>query len=156
MTQVRIFAELEHDFELPAYETLNASGMDVRANERVVIVPGQTTVVKTGLFVEIPEGFEIQVRPRSGMSLKTGIRIANAPGTIDADYRGEIGIICHNTSTHEFVVELGDRIAQLVLQQVPKIEWVRVNAKEELSNTERGVGGYGSTGRSFIGITKEN
>ena len=145
---VQIYSEsLNHEYGLPQYETAGAAGMDVRANERVVIGPNETKLVKTGLYVAVPPMYEIQVRPRSGLSLKTPLRIANAPGTVDCDYRGEVGIIVHNThQTDEFVVEIGERIAQLVLQQVPQIKWEVVQSKEELGSTVRGEGGFGSSG----------
>lgn len=146
--KVKVFSELNHTHGLPAYETLNASGMDVRANERVLLGPKETRAIKTGLFVEIPEGYEIQVRPRSGLSLKTELRVSNAPGTIDADYRGEIGVILQNTSgSNQSVIACGERIAQLVLQKVPSLEWEPVQSKDDLERTVRGEGGYGSTGK---------
>ncbi len=149
---------------LPKYETSGASGMDVRANlvdgVPLNIHPAQTVLIPTGLFLEIPEGYEIQVRPRSGLSLKTKLRIANSPGTIDSCYRGELCIIMNNTETEldyenrcvfDFVspdrgitINDGDRIAQIVLCEVPKIEWEEV---DQLSNTDRGTGGFGSTGK---------
>ena len=146
---VSIFCEqLHHQFGLPKYESSGAAGMDIRANEDVVIPPGETTLIKTGLFVAIPIGYEIQIRPRSGLSLKSSFRVANAPGTVDSDYRGEVCIIGQNLSKSEsFLVQTGDRIAQMVLQQVPVINWVPVSTKIELPNTERGAGGFGSSGK---------
>ena len=131
---------------LPFYATKGSAGMDVYSNEELELEPLSTTVVKTGLFVKIPEGYEIQVRPRSGLSAKSKLRIANSPGTIDSDYLGEIGIIVDNTSqTFSYTVKKGERIAQLVLKKVEQIEWEEV---EEFSETtERNVGGYGSTGK---------
>lgn len=134
----------------PSYSTPGDAGMDVRANfeapqdDFVIIQPGETELIKTGLFVELPEGFELQVRSRSGLSLKEGLIVLNSPGTIDSNYRGEIGVILHNISKEPKKVCLGDRIAQLVLNQVPTINWINV---EELGNTERGEGGFGSTGK---------
>lgn len=144
---VRIWTEFKHNYGLPQYETLGASGLDVRANESVVISPNTTKLVPTGIFVDIPEGYEIQVRPRSGLSLKTFLRIGNSPGTIDHSYKGEIGIIAHNTSNEDSIsINLGDRIAQLVLQKVPYLTWIPLNSKDELTPSERGDKGFGHTG----------
>lgn len=143
---VQIYPDnLKHDFGLPKYETMGSSGMDVRANEDVVIAPKETKLVGTGLYMAIPDGFEIQVRPRSGMSFKTKLRIPNAPGTIDSDYRKELCIIVENTGNDLLSFPIGERISQIVLQEVPKIVWEVVGSKEELGNTERS-GGFGSTG----------
>ena len=132
--------------DLPFYATKGSAGMDVYSNEEIELEPLSTTIVKTGLFVKIPEGYEIQVRPRSGLSAKSKLRIANSPGTIDSDYLGEIGIIMDNTSqTFSYTVKKGERIAQLVLKKVEQIEWEEV---EEFSETtERNTGGFGSTGK---------
>ena len=132
--------------DLPFYATKGSAGMDVYSNEELELEPLSTTIVKTGLFVKIPEGYEIQVRPRSGLSAKSKLRIANSPGTIDSDYLGEIGIIVDNTSqTFSYIVKKGERIAQLVLKKVEQIEWEEV---EEFSETtERNTGGFGSTGK---------
>ena len=132
--------------DLPFYATKGSAGMDVYSNEDLELEPLSTTIVKTGLFVKIPEGYEIQVRPRSGLSAKSSLRIANSPGTIDSDYLGEIGIIVDNTSqTFSYTVKKGERIAQLVLKKVEQIEWEEV---EEFSETtERNTGGFGSTGK---------
>lgn len=143
---VQIYTEFNHPHGLPQYETLGASGMDVRANQPVTIRPGETTIIPTGMFVAIPEGFEIQVRPRSGQSRKTKLRIPNAPGTVDSDYRGEMGIIAENIGASEIKIGLGDRVAQIVLQRVPQIEWSEVALQSQLSRTVRGEGGFGSTG----------
>ena len=131
---------------LPFYTTKGSAGMDVYSNEELELEPLSTTIVKTGLFVKIPEGYEIQVRPRSGLSAKSSLRIANSPGTIDSDYLGEIGIIVDNTSqTFSYTVKKGERIAQLVLKKVEQIEWEEV---EEFSETtERNTRGFGSTGK---------
>ena len=146
---VKIYTEFKHEFGLPAYETLHAAGMDVRANEKVRIEPKQTILIPTGIFMAIPFGFEIQVRPRSGLSLKTKFRIPNAPGTIDADYRGELCVIAENIhGTVEMNLDLGERIGQIVLAPVPQIVWVPVNSREELGDTARGTGGFGSTGKA--------
>lgn len=130
---------------LPAYETRSSAGMDVRANisEAIVLKSMSRTLIPTGLFLEIPHGYECQVRPRSGLALKRGVSVLNTPGTIDADYRGEVGVILFNMSDEEFTVENGERIAQLVFAPVLQVEW---DESESLSETERGVGGFGSTG----------
>ena len=130
---------------LPEYALVGDSGMDLRSGEDDVIVikPGGRTLIKTGLFVQLPDGYEFQIRPKSGMAMKYGITVLNTPGTIDANYRGEIGVILHNASDKDYFVFSGDKIAQMVLQQVPKVEWEEV---EELSETNRGDGGYGHTG----------
>lgn len=130
---------------LPHYETEASAGMDLRANiaEAVTLKPLERTIVKTGLFIELPIGFEAQVRPRSGLAAKNGITVLNAPGTIDADYRGEIGVILVNLSPNDFTVQNGDRIAQLVIAKHERAEW---SETEILSDTERGEGGFGSTG----------
>ncbi len=133
-------------FDLPRYESALAAGLDVRANivEAVTIGPLGRAMVPTGLYVEIPEGYEIQVRPRSGMAAKHGLTVLNSPGTIDADYRGEIKIILANISPDSFVLNPGERIAQLVLARHERAEWEKC---DELSETERGAGGFGHTGR---------
>ena len=130
---------------LPHYETIASAGMDLRANinEPIILKPLERTIVKTGLFIELPIGKEAQVRPRSGLAAKKGITVLNAPGTIDADYRGEIGVILVNLSNEDFTIENGERIAQLVIAKHERAEWQEVN---ELSITERGEGGFGSTG----------
>ena len=131
---------------LPKYETDASAGLDIRAHldEPFTLQPGERTLVKTGLFMEIPVGYEAQVRPRSGLALKKGITVLNSPGTIDADYRGEVGVILVNLSKNPFVIEDGDRIAQLVFAKVEQASWINT---EELSSTERGEGGFGSTGK---------
>lgn len=132
---------------LPKYETIGSAGMDVRAmcSEPITIPAGQCRIIPTGLHVEIPEGYEIQVRSRSGLAAKKQIFVLNSPGTIDSDYRNGIGVILMNASNSSFVVENGDRIAQLVLNQVPQINWISVNTLDDLSSTNRGMGGFGST-----------
>lgn len=131
---------------LPDYATSGSSGVDIRAylEHPITIKPSERILVPTGLFVEIPEGYEIQIRPRSGLAIKQGITCLNTPGTIDADYRGEIKVILINLSAEEHTIQSGDRIAQMVLQKVERIEWV---AADTLDETERGAGGFGSTGR---------
>jgi dUTP pyrophosphatase len=130
---------------LPHYETLASAGMDLRANitEAITLQPLERTIVKTGLFIELPIGFEAQVRPRSGLAAKKGITVLNTPGTVDADYRGEIGVILVNLSNEAFVIENGERIAQLVIAKHERAEW---NEVDQLSDTSRGTGGFGSTG----------
>lgn len=132
-------------FELPAYETIASAGMDLRASisETITLKPLERTIVKTGLFIELPVGVEAQVRPRSGLAAKKGITVLNAPGTIDADYRGEIGVILVNLSNEPFAIENGERIAQLVIAKHERAAWQEVDA---LSETTRGAGGFGSTG----------
>jgi len=132
--------------ELPAYATLGSSGMDIRAfiSEPLVLQPSERVLVPTGLFVEIPLGYEIQIRPRSGLAIKQGITCLNTPGTIDADYRGEIKVILINLSTEPQTINPADRIAQMVVQKVEQVQWVPVN---ELSDSDRGSGGFGSTGK---------
>lgn len=130
---------------LPGYSTPNAAGMDLRANldQPVTLKPMDRKLIPTGLYMELPEGFEAQIRPRSGLALKKGISVLNTPGTIDADYRGEVGIILVNLSGEEFIVEHGERICQMVINRVETIQWNRV---ESLEQSERGAGGFGHTG----------
>ena len=130
---------------LPAYATILSAGMDLRANltEPIVLKPLQRCLVPTGLFMALPEGYEAQVRPRSGLALKRGITVLNSPGTIDADYRGEVGVILVNLSADEFVIEDGERIAQMVIARHEQVEWELV---EVLDDTQRGAGGFGHTG----------
>lgn len=130
----------------PVYAQDGDAGMDICAGEAICVYPGETKVIKTGLYVAIPRGYELQVRPRSGMSAKTNIRIANTPGTIDSNYRGEIGVIVDNTGNDEYNITVGDRIAQLVLNKVPTLRWQPVENIEALGTTNRGAGGFGSTG----------
>ena len=141
--QIKIINKSKHP--LPNYETNASAGMDLRANltESITLKPLERAIVKTGLFIELPIGYEAQVRPRSGLAAKNGITVLNAPGTIDADYRGEIGVILVNLSNETFVIQNGERIAQLVIAKHERAEWVAVN---ELSETSRGAGGFGSTG----------
>ncbi len=130
---------------LPHYETLASAGMDLRANldNPIVLKPLERAIIPTGIYMELPIGYEAQVRPRSGLAAKKGITVLNAPGTIDADYRGEVGVILANMSSDEFVVENGERIAQMVIAKHERAEWVEVAS---LSDTDRGAGGFGSTG----------
>ena len=130
---------------LPNYETLASAGMDLRAHisESIVLNPLERAIVKTGLFIELPVGYEAQVRPRSGLAAKKGVTVLNSPGTIDADYRGEIGVILVNLSNEAFTVENGERIAQLIIAKHERAEWEEVDM---LTDTVRGAGGFGSTG----------
>jgi len=130
---------------IPNYETEASAGMDLRASIEtpIVLQPLERAIIKTGLFIELPIGYEAQVRPRSGLAAKKGITVLNAPGTIDADYRGEVGVILINLTNEAFTVENGERIAQLVIAKHERAEWIEV---EVLSETERGEGGFGSTG----------
>jgi len=140
---IRIINTSRHS--LPHYETAASAGMDLRAHilEPVILKPLERGIIKTGLFIELPMGYEAQVRPRSGLAAKKGITVLNAPGTIDADYRGEIGVILVNLSNETFTIEDGERVAQLVIAKHERAEWVEV---ETLSETKRGEGGFGSTG----------
>lgn len=140
---IQIINKSQH--ALPHYETAASAGMDLRANltESITLQPLERTIIKTGLFIELPIGYEAQVRPRSGLAAKKGITVLNAPGTIDADYRGEIGVILVNLSNESFTIENGERIAQLVIAKHERAEWIEVS---ELSETTRGEGGFGSTG----------
>lgn len=133
-------------FALPEYQTPQSAGLDIRADvdEPVTLGPLERAMIPTGLFVELPEGYEMQIRPRSGLAAKHGVTVLNSPGTIDADYRGEIKIILVNLSGEPFTVEAGERIAQMVVARCEQIEWRPVG---ELGATERGAGGFGSTGR---------
>lgn len=137
--------KLRDDAILPVYQTAGAAGADLHAclDEAVVLRPLERKVIPTGLAMSIPEGFEVQIRARSGMSIKHGITMVNGIGTIDADYRGELGILLINVSQEDFVIEPGMRVAQMVLARYEKVEWDQVN---ELDSTERGTGGYGSSG----------
>ena len=129
----------------PSYETEFSAGMDIRAfiENKIILEPGERKLVSTGLYLELPVGYEAQVRSRSGLALKKGISVLNSPGTIDSDYRGEIGIILINHSSENFVIENGDRVAQLVIAKHEKIVW---HSTHEINNSERGSGGFGSTG----------
>lgn len=141
--QIKIINKSQH--QLPNYETIASAGMDLRANlsEPITLKSLERKIVKTGLFIELPMGYEAQVRPRSGLAAKKGITVLNSPGTVDADYRGEIGVILVNLSHEDFVIENGERIAQLIIAKHERAEWISV---EELSETSRGEGGFGSTG----------
>lgn len=146
LTSIQIKIINQSNNALPEYATLGSSGMDIRASleESMVLEPSARALVPTGLFVEIPLGYEIQIRPRSGLAIKQGITCLNTPGTIDADYRGEIKVILINLSSEQQILQPGDRIAQMVLQKVEQIQWVPTT---ELASSDRGAGGFGSTGK---------
>lgn len=141
--QVRIINRSRH--ELPRYETPLSAGMDLRAHldEPLTLMPMERKLVPTGLFMALPEGYEAQVRPRSGLAIKRGVTVLNSPGTIDADYRGEVCVILVNLSTEPFVITDGERIAQMVIARCEQVDWEPVEALDE---TERGAGGFGHTG----------
>lgn len=144
LIKVRIINNSHHP--LPQYSTPDSAGMDVRAylpNGAITLRPLQRALISTGLHIQLPQGYECQIRPRSGLALKHGITIVNAPGTIDADYRGEIGVILMNTGDSDFVVNDGERICQMVIKQYTKVEWQSVDI---LDNSSRGEGGFGHTG----------
>ena len=140
---VKIINKSKH--QTPSYETKASAGMDLRANliELVTLKPLERAIIKTGLYIALPMGYEAQIRPRSGLAAKHGITVLNAPGTIDADYRGEIGVILVNLSNDEFTIKDGDRVAQMVIARFEHTKWEEVNV---LSETSRGDGGFGSTG----------
>lgn len=142
--KVKIVNRSKH--QLPSYSTSLSAGMDLRANldKEVILKPLERKLISTGLFIELPEGYEAQIRPRSGLALKHGISVLNTPGTIDADYRGEIGIILVNLSDSEFVIKDGERICQMVIERHAHISWEEVDVLED---TKRGAGGFGHTGR---------
>ena len=138
---------INNDISTPSYETSSSAGLDLRAylpEGNIKLSPKETKLIGTGLYFEIPEGFEVQIRPRSGLALKDGVSVLNSPGTIDADYRGEIGVILVNLSNDIFTINNGDRVAQMVIAKHERAEW---NEVINLSETSRGEGGFGSTGR---------
>ena len=141
--KVKIINKSHH--QLPSYETLGSSGMDVRAflSQPITLQPLERALVPTGLYVQIPQGYECQIRPRSGLAIKRGITILNTPGTVDSDYRGEVGIIVINLSNEPFVINDGERICQMVIAPYQRIEWMQV---DQLDETTRGDGGFGHTG----------
>ncbi len=141
--KIKIVNKSKH--QLPEYETILSAGMDIRANidEPITLKPLERALIKTGLFIELPEAYEAQIRPRSGLAYKNGISIVNSPGTIDADYRGEIGVILVNLSNDDFIVNDGERICQMIISKHEKAEWEEV---EILNKTDRGSGGFGHTG----------
>ena len=136
----------ESPYDLPSFATANSAGVDLRANSAspITLGPLERTIIGTGLKMALPEGFEAQVRPRSGLAAKHGLSVLNAPGTIDADYRGEIGVILVNLSNEPFTIQPGERIAQLVIAKYEQVRW---NLQDTLDTTERGAGGFGSTGK---------
>ena len=142
--EVKIINKSHH--QLPAYETIQSAGMDLRANleESITLQPMQRCLVPTGLFMALPAGYEAQVRPRSGLAIKKGITVLNAPGTIDADYRGEVCVVLINLSNEPFVINDGERIAQMVIAKYEQVNWSEVDVLDE---TERGAGGFGHTGK---------
>lgn len=142
--KIRVINRSKH--ELPAYSTDSSAGMDIRANidNEIVLKPQDRVLVKTGLFLEMPAGYEAQMRPRSGLAINKGVTILNSPGTIDADYRGEVCIILINFSNENFVIKDGERICQMVIAKHEKAEWIKVDS---LLETERGAGGFGHTGK---------
>lgn len=142
--KVKIINRSNHP--LPSYSTSDSAGMDVRAflpEGDITLVPGERTLIPTGLYMQLPSGYECQIRPRSGLALRHGITILNAPGTIDADYRGEVGIIVFNAGSKPFVITDGERVAQMVIKEYVKASWESV---DEIDDTERGAGGFGHTG----------
>ena len=143
MIPIKIINKSEH--ELPSYQTTASAGMDLRANneDSIMLKPLERAIIPTGIYIELPVGYEAQIRPRSGLAAKKGISLVNSPGTIDADYRGEIGVILVNLSNESFTVEKGERIAQMVIAKHEQAQWVLV---DELGESERGAGGFGSTG----------
>ncbi len=142
IVNIKIIAE--EDYLVPSYETVGASGADLKSKEDGILNPGERRLIKTGVFVELPAGYEAQVRPRSGLALKYGITMLNSPGTIDSDYRGEIGVIMINHGSEPFVYKKGDRIAQLVISQYSRAEF---KITSSLTETIRGAGGFGHTGK---------
>lgn len=144
MLQVKVINKSKH--QLPNYETAQAAGLDLKANisHEIILKPLQRILVETGLFIELPVGYEAQIRPRSGLAFKHGVTVLNSPGTIDADYRGEVKVLLVNLSDTEFVIKDGERIAQMVIAKHEQIAW---EESETLNNTYRGAGGFGSTGK---------
>lgn len=144
MLSIKVINQSGH--ELPAYQTPLSAGLDLRAHltESLILAPLQRVLVPTGLFIELPEGYEAQIRPRSGLAFKHGVTVLNSPGTIDADYRGELKVLLVNLSDTNFVIENGERIAQMIVARHEVISW---QTAEQLSDTQRGIGGYGSTGK---------
>ncbi|MBO4602001.1 MAG: dUTP diphosphatase [Salinivirgaceae bacterium] len=134
------------DNQLPAYETASSAGMDLRAfiDADIILKPFERKLIPTGLYIELPDGYEAQIRPRSGLAIKSGITVLNSPGTIDADYRGEIKVILINLSNADFTIKSGERICQMVIAKHEKVDFVEV---EEINETERGAGGFGHTGK---------
>ena len=144
MIKVQVYKTTDN--ELPSYSKQGDAGKDVRASEAFTVHPGHTALIKTGIHAAIPKGYEIQVRPRSGLSVNTKLRVANTPGTIDSNFRGELCVIMDNIGTEPIIIRKGDRVAQLVLAVVPVWDWNLVGSLELLGDTNRGINGFGSTG----------
>lgn len=142
--KIKVINKSKHS--LPEYKTSGSAGMDILANldDKVVLKPLERKLIPTGLYLELPEGYEAQIRPRSGLALKEGIGVLNSPGTIDSDYRGEIGIILINLSDKNYEINDGDRICQMIINSFVKAEWIRT---EDINDTDRGIGGFGHTGK---------
>ena len=145
--KINIINKSSHD--LPSYETIASAGMDLRAHieQDIILKPLERSIIPTGLFMALPLGYEAQVRPRSGLAVKYGLTVLNSPGTIDADYRGEIGVILVNLSNADFTIKNGERVAQMVIAKHERAKW---NPVQSLSETSRGAGGFGSTGRQWF------
>ena len=145
MIDVKVFNNSNN--ELPKYETPGAAGLDLKSAINYVLGPGEFKMIPTNIHIKLPEGYEAQVRPRSGLAAKYGISVCNTPGTIDSDYTGQIGVILINHGESQFVIKEGDRIAQMVINKVEQLNWIPVNNLEALGETERGQNGFGSTGK---------
>jgi dUTP pyrophosphatase len=145
MLDVKVFNNSPN--ELPKYETPGAAGLDLKSAVDYILKPGEYKMIPTNMHIKLPDGHEAQVRPRSGLAVKYGISVVNAPGTVDADYTGQIGVILINHGTNPFEIKIGDRIAQMVVNKVEQLNWVPVDSIEALGETERGQGGFGSTGK---------
>lgn len=145
MLDVKVFNNSPN--ELPKYETPGAAGLDLKSAVDYILKPGEYKMIPTNIHIKLPDGYEVQVRPRSGLAAKYGISVVNSPGTVDADYTGQIGVILINHGTNPFEIKIGDRIAQMVVNKVEQLNWVPVDSIEALGETERGQGGFGSTGK---------
>lgn len=145
MLDVKVFNNSPN--ELPKYETPGAAGLDLKSAVDYILKPGEYKMIPTNIHIKLPDGYEVQVRPRSGLAAKYGISVVNSPGTVDADYTGQIGVILINHGTNPFEIKIGDRIAQMVVNKVEQLNWVSVDSIEALGETERGQGGFGSTGK---------
>lgn len=145
MLDVKVFNNSPN--ELPKYETPGAAGLDLKSAVDYILKPGEYKMIPTNMHIKLPDGYEAQVRPRSGLAVKYGISVVNSPGTVDADYTGQIGVILINHGADPFEIKIGDRIAQMVVNKVEQLNWVPVDSIEALGETERGQGGFGSTGK---------
>ena len=145
MLDVKVFNNSPN--ELPKYETPGAAGLDLKSAVNYILKPGEYKMIPTNMHIKLPDGYEAQVRPRSGLAVKYGISVVNSPGTVDADYTGQIGVILINHGADPFEIKIGDRIAQMVVNKVEQLNWVPVDSIEALGETERGQGGFGSTGK---------